>query len=294
MHPHFICLGAQKAGTDWVYDQFAAHRDYWMPPIKEIAFFDRAFGAPRLKKAERQLGWKLQKHGEGADDYTYDIAFLLRMKHSDPQPQDFDFSAYYKLFENKPGKSGDCTPGYCRIQEDMAREMYRQMPNTTFLLMVRDPADRAWSQALMHERLGRNPDMRVVDDFDDFKAFLQRSDVQDLSFLSNTIKTWRKVDTEGRFKVFQFDNLKVDAEAYRRSVAEHIGADPDGFSIPANFNKKAKQPGKKKISPEYRDHLAKHFETEFKELEDLLGGHATRWREDNDEVLKQGAAALAG
>jgi hypothetical protein len=293
MHPNFICIGAQKAGTDWVYDQFATHRDYWMPPIKEIAFFDQGYGGPRMVKADRQLEWKTQEHAKGKSDYTYDLAFLLRMKHREARPWSHDFAPYFALFDNKPGFSGDCTPGYCRLKEDMVREMMRQMPQTRFLLMVRDPAERLWSQALMHERLDRNPDLQQVDELADFKAFSKRKEVRELSFLSKTIKTWQAVDTEGRFKVFQFDDLKVDAEGYRTSVAEHVGADPRGFAIPADFNKKAKQKGKKTIPPAFRAYLARFFEDEFKELETLIGGHAVTWRARNDEILKHGVKALS-
>ena len=38
--PDFLCIGAQKAGTHWLYDQLQHHDDFWMPPIKELHFFD--------------------------------------------------------------------------------------------------------------------------------------------------------------------------------------------------------------------------------------------------------------
>lgn len=290
MHPQFICLGAQKAGTDWVYDQFESHKDYWMPPVKEIAFFDAAYGQLRYDRAQRQLNWKLRDHGLGKADYTYDLAFLIRMLNGRPKPHKYDFEAYFSLFENKPGLVGDCTPGYCRLTREMAAQMYEQMPGTMFLLMVRDPAERVWSQTTMHVREKRSTD-EILSDFQAFKDFVRRQDVVALSFLSKTIETWRSVDNDGRFKVFQFDNLKVDAEAYRRSVAEHVGADPDGFAIAANFNKKANHSHRKTvIPPHFRVWLGQYLHDEFAALEQLIGGHATRWRENNDAILKEAGA----
>ena len=49
--PDFICVGAQKAGTRWLYDQLAFHPEFWMPPVKELHFFDGA--RPGLRKAKR-------------------------------------------------------------------------------------------------------------------------------------------------------------------------------------------------------------------------------------------------
>jgi len=49
--PDFICIGAQKAGTQWLYDQVQHHADFWMPPIKEFHYFDRR--SARGERAER-------------------------------------------------------------------------------------------------------------------------------------------------------------------------------------------------------------------------------------------------
>jgi hypothetical protein len=38
--PDFLCVGAQKGGTQWLYDQLQHHPDFWMPPIKELHYFD--------------------------------------------------------------------------------------------------------------------------------------------------------------------------------------------------------------------------------------------------------------
>ena len=38
--PDFICIGLQKAGSRWLYEQLREHPDFWMPPIKELRFFN--------------------------------------------------------------------------------------------------------------------------------------------------------------------------------------------------------------------------------------------------------------
>src|SRR5205085_9115453 len=39
--PDFLCMGAQRAGTGWLYEQLRNHPDFWMPPLKELHYFDR-------------------------------------------------------------------------------------------------------------------------------------------------------------------------------------------------------------------------------------------------------------
>src|SRR5689334_16087334 len=52
--PDFLCIGAQKAGTSWLYQQLEPHPDFWMPPVKELHYFDllhktRQFQPPRCR-----------------------------------------------------------------------------------------------------------------------------------------------------------------------------------------------------------------------------------------------------
>ena len=52
--PDFLCVGAQKGGTSWLYRQLEAHSDFWMPPVKELHYLDqlnrtKRFHAPRCR-----------------------------------------------------------------------------------------------------------------------------------------------------------------------------------------------------------------------------------------------------
>src|SRR5437762_2155968 len=38
--PDFLCIGAQKAGTTWLYQQLESHPDFWMPPFKELHYLN--------------------------------------------------------------------------------------------------------------------------------------------------------------------------------------------------------------------------------------------------------------
>jgi hypothetical protein len=53
--PDFLCIGAQKAGTRWLYDQVAAHPGAWLPPIKELHFFNRGVKRRDRREARRLL-----------------------------------------------------------------------------------------------------------------------------------------------------------------------------------------------------------------------------------------------
>jgi len=39
--PHFLCIGAQRSGTSWLYDNLRQVPGLWLPPVKELHYFDR-------------------------------------------------------------------------------------------------------------------------------------------------------------------------------------------------------------------------------------------------------------
>src|SRR5207247_10081781 len=49
--PDFLSVGAQKGGTSWLYRQLESHPDFWMPPVKELHYFDELSRIPPVASA---------------------------------------------------------------------------------------------------------------------------------------------------------------------------------------------------------------------------------------------------
>src|SRR3954463_14128656 len=99
--PDFLCVGAQKAGTGWLYEQLRNHPDFWMPPVKELHYFDRALRTPRKKDDERIASIRAKTRSPN------DMAFLKDMERLF-QRTELDLDAYAQLFAAKGGLiSGD-------------------------------------------------------------------------------------------------------------------------------------------------------------------------------------------
>ena len=39
--PDFLVIGAQRAGTTWLHRVLRQHPSLWLPPVKELHYFDR-------------------------------------------------------------------------------------------------------------------------------------------------------------------------------------------------------------------------------------------------------------
>jgi len=278
--PDFLCIGAQKGGTRWLYDQLQLHPDFWMPPIKELHYFDRRGPSPascalRLRSQEdiartnrRQAQLALRPLDQR------DVDFLEAYVHMRWWWKDVD--AYARLFALKGDRlSGDVTPDYSALGERMIARIMRRLPKARVVFIARDPVERAWSHLTMHMRRGTVP--RGLD-ADAVTRLLRRRFVATRSYPSEIVARWRRHVPDDRFGLFLFDDLVADADGLRARILAFLGADPGKASgtIPAAFNRK-QELEKVPLAPALRERLARHFAGELKASGEAFGGAAKDW-----------------
>lgn len=276
--PDFLCIGMQKAGTDWLFDQLQFHPDFWMPPVKEFHYFDRKI-TPKVGRATKLLNLSPQRLAQKLsvrrawDERDY--AFL----HEASQLQGLDFQRYAALFRYKDSLlSGEITPGYCVLGEEMIRAIDREFPGLKIVLLVRDPVARAWSQISMAYR-NDNFDASVLGSRTAFADFLESSAlVGDRSFPTKIAERWKRAGAHLEFGYFLFDRLEAEPERARHDVLRFLGADPDKKSgeVPANQNRKAKL-AKLPMTDEILGVLVEHFREELAACAALFGEEAQQW-----------------
>lgn len=268
-----MCVGAQKAGTGWLYEQLRSHPDFWMPPLKEIHYFDR-FGAGRPARPGKTDDRVAATKRDASDER--DMRFLDTMSELQNK-RELDLNVYAQLFEPKgPLLSGDITPGYSTLDEDVVRRIAGFFPKLKTVFIARDPVERAWSQLSMWVRHG------IIDKFDEgdvdaVRRHLELPGVKNRSYPSRIVARWRSF-FRNRFALYFFDDLGRDPAKVRRGVIEFLGGDPTKASgeLAANHNPKASKE-KLPFDAGVRAELAKFFEHELKACATELGGPATRW-----------------
>lgn len=272
--PDFLCIGAQKAGTGWLYEQLRSHPDFWMPPFKEIHYFDRlgkdrsthnGKGGDRIDVAERVAVDQRDKE------------FLAAMKLAAAKSE-VDFALYAQLFEPKGNFiSGDITPGYSTLPDQVVREITEHLAQAKVIFIARDPVERAWSQLSMwvrHEVIERfNPN-----DVDALRHHLQLPGVMARSFPTKIVRRWRQFVRPELFRVYFFDDLIADPEGTRDEIITYLGGDAGKGSggLPADHNPKASKE-KLPLNENTRRQLAKFFQDELKACASELGGAAGQW-----------------
>lgn len=289
--PDFICVGAQKAGTRWLYDQVAFHPAFWMPPVKELHFFDGA--KPGLRKAKRL---------QGAIDKDLDSVNRMRVEDASPPLGERDLrfvrgyvelftdkplmkdkaaatEAYARLFREKGGDmTGDVTPAYSKLGDEAVTRMARRFPEARVVFLMREPVERAWSAIGMVARQARSK-LKPPVTAEMVRKHLNRNDVMGRSFPSETVARWRRIAGDDRFAWFFFDDLRTDPAGLRARILTFLGADPTlpSGELPPGFNRKSKS-AKLELTDEIRETLVSHFAEEIRTCADTLGGPALEWR----------------
>jgi hypothetical protein len=261
--PDFLCVGAQKGGTSWLFHQLTLHPDFWMPPVKEVHYFDsmskvKRNNPPRCKDERDQ--W-----------------FLARLVELSALPY-IDLDSYSELFAAKKTLlSGDITPAYSMLNDELIETIVGYFPNLKVIFLARDPVDRAWSQLSMGVRLGNIPAFDSTNPAEVLRNLLSPG-VFFRSYPSKIVKRWRRYVRPDLFRIYFFDDLKEDPAGMRRSILSFLGADPDkpSGSLKADYNG---QGGKEKLplTDKVRARVAHFFEHELKACAVELGGHAKSW-----------------
>jgi Sulfotransferase family len=261
--PDFLCIGAQKGGTSWLFHQLTLHPDFWMPPVKEVHYFDS------LSRVNRR------NHPRCRDER--DQWFLARLVELSALPY-VDLGAYSRLFAAKRALlSGDITPAYSTLKDELVEKIVGYFPNLKVIFLARDPVDRAWSQLSMGVRLGNIAPFDSTNP-DEVLRNLQSPGVLSRSYPSKIARRWRRYVRPDLFRVYFFDDLKENPGGLRRSILSFLGADPDKPSGPLNADYNG-QAGREKLrlTDRVRSTLAQFFKDELKACASELGGPARNW-----------------
>jgi len=261
--PDFLCVGAHKAGSTWLYQQLDSHPDFWMPPVKELHYFDQL---SRVQRATRP---------RSRDER--DLRFLERLQSLSAEPR-IDLENYGRLFEPKASLlSGDISPNYSTLSSKVIRQVVGYFPNLKVIYLARDPVERVWSHLSMEVHY-RQIEPFDVTNIDEVNRNLFRRGMLLRSYPSAVVARWKRYVHPEQFRVYFFDDLQSNPAELRRSILCFLGADPDkpGSRLTADYNSWTRME-KLPLTNKVRSHLAKFFKNELKACAARLGGPAKDW-----------------
>jgi len=251
MYPHFLIIGAQKAGTTWLHHNLQIHPRIWMPEF-EVHYFDR----------------KIEEAGS-FDDEWYASLF-------EPEGEEV---------------VGECTPSYSVVDRDMVAHVHELIPNAKLIFSLRNPIERVWSQTSMmlvkrdggvqsvneeklrerfaHEKLQLRTDyLRTLENWGAYyppeRIFI--SFLEDIHF-----------HPEGLLAGV-CDFLGVDY--YKRRKAKK------SFLRPQKMKKRINSRSADEMPTWVASYLARAYEESSRQLEQRFGGYTSFWRYCTERLIE--------
>jgi hypothetical protein len=274
MYPEFLGIGAQKSGTTWLHDNLARHPQVWLPPVKEIHYFDRPhvslgsrlFGqAERLCKGRtllREAAWGRVKSTVESGDLAWAWRYALGRRSDE---------WYGSLFVRRPGMvTGEICPGYARLPAEVIQRIRRLMPEGRIIYLLRHPIERAWSAAVMHFNDRGRSDYRSISPVELEEWLRRRKSVEHASY-SSAIERWRSVFADRLFIGF-YDELCSDPASLLSRIQHFIGVRED---VPADVSAQRNAGNWTHIPERFIPLLEELFEPELQRLHKLLNNPIT-------------------
>ena len=287
--PNFLGIGAPRAGTTWLWTVLRAHPKIWMPPRKELHYFDRAEKYPTARHLQHEhLASRMFRFDRSGRKWwrvlATDIYYLLtgRNKAAEiPWLMRYHFGHigdawYLSLFDNQPGHvRGEITPAYCLLDEEDVARVHTLLPDAKLLYTLRDPVERAWSQIRVGMgRRGLTVNDEALAEIERRAGTLSQKMTSDFA---GTIKRWRAVyPAEQMFILFQ-DQIEHSPEGLVRDLYNFLGVDAS-FQPPAGLlRRRVNASAESDMPPSVRRLLVQQHRPMVEELNRMIGGYTTQW-----------------
>ena len=213
--PDFYCIGAQKAGTTWLFDRLSWNPKVWIPVIKEVDHFSEMYMPKTNEWAREQRRTKYIDCG--SPEYVGNVLNGLGK----------DDTAYGMLFAAAPPASltGDFSPEYMLLPPAAIAHVRRLSPHARIVLMVRDPVDRLWSHVKHVAQTPENISIDLLNGMLDQPYVLARADY------AGVLQRWRRVFSADQVFVGNYERIRSEPEALLRDFHEFLQVDGTEYCL---------------------------------------------------------------
>lgn len=206
--PDFIIVGAAKAGTTSVFEYLGEHPQVFISTPKETDFF------------ANQVYGESERYMHGINQRAQDM--VIRTP-----------DAYRALFAgaSEAQVCGEASPSYM-LDARIPALIHAWNPAVKIVMLLRDPAERAWSDFLHNQLYGSEvlPPDRFREAFQDSgrrlaEGWRMNANYEIKGRYGEQLEHFLAVFPHEQVGVFFYDDLKSDPQTFMRSLYAFIGVD---------------------------------------------------------------------
>ncbi len=212
--PNFFLVGAAKSGTTSLSAWLESHPDLFLSPIKEPNYFSDNIDVSKFRKGYLK-SFDAEDSIEAKPYVKRQIAFIR------------DEELYAQLF--KPNNSmvlvGECSTSYL-YSEVAADNIHAFNPESKIIVILRNPAERAYSHYLMAVQMGLEKRDFLTAFIRDRKKLDKGWGISELYFelgeYSKQIKRFQKVFPKNQIKVVLFEDWIQQPKETQESICKFL------------------------------------------------------------------------
>ena len=205
--PNFLIIGAAKSGTTALYAYLRQHPDIFMSSVKEPRFF--AFEGEKLSFSGPK------DHGERFNRETIT-----------------DLKTYQSLFDGVAGEKaiGEASPAYLSSAEKASKSIRHHIPEVKLIVILRQPAERAYSAFLHTIRAGRETNMNFESVLKSEEKRIQNNwgaiwQHRRLGFYYEQMLPYYQLFPQEQIKVCLYDDLRLNSASLIRELLTFLEVD---------------------------------------------------------------------
>ncbi len=274
-YPDFICVGAQKAATTWLYDALRWVPGVFLPAIKELHYFSELYTPDAKRFGPKHRASQIQHirsfHQAKAHQNEYTRIILSQLDHLETDQVDDQWYRGIFKYASDTDICGEICPCYMSMPMRGIRHAMSINPLMRVLVLVRDPVDRVWSHIRMHAKSGTlNFDLDHI-----LSGALPMGPYMQYTDYANSIRRWKSMAAEGRFRAIVYDRIADAPHAVLNEILEFIGA-PQA-STKANLGKSVFSGDKIKLPTELRAKLFADLQPQYDFLHTMFPDQVETW-----------------
>lgn len=218
--PDFLCIGAQKAGTSWLYQMLSQNPEIFLPPIKEIHYFDYVH-------IPRNRGWITK-------GFERNLAFLEKREEwprlvAEMRVHDYGTLAWYStIFRHPPHQTvvkGEVTPAYSILPSEGVEHVKLINPRIKLILIIRDPIERALSHCRMLAHRKQLKSVRL----DDISC-RELHEIMVRSAYSQNMRRWEAVFPGNQILYLSYSEINQNPGSLLNRIEKFLGVTPHEYA----------------------------------------------------------------
>jgi len=277
--PDFLVIGAQRAGTTWLHRVLTQHPALWLPPVKELHYFDRLDTKRTIfePKERRRVGLKRLLSLD-----PWQLTYWLGAR------SDKWYASLFRRGHEKGLITGEITPAYATLDETVLRRIQRLNDRIKLIFVMRDPVDRVWSAV-------NNAAKKGAADASTVETALERareSGASARSAYADTIARLERIFPESQIHYCFFEDLRNRPEALTADAFTFLGVEPKPavpIKLPQAVNVAA---GSKAAPLEFAREMARDYLPMVERLCQRFQGPPQAWRGRYRQLLNGAGSAV--